>query len=249
MSETRSFYYPRPIQPEEVISIEGGDFHHLRDVLRLDVDDPIELVTYTGRYNATILQMRKNSAEILVRSVVQKKESPCRYILWQSMIKPSKMDEVMDIATEMGVSEIVPLITERSTLPPRQPMEVESRTKRWQRIIVSAAKQAKRDYVPSVSSPISLERALHSSSEEDEIRIFFWECAENKDITVYLHSKQASRKVILLIGPEGGFSQEEASRIIQSGFVPASFGPTILRAEYAGLFALGLVRYLLYLAS
>ena len=244
MSELRSFYYPHPVHPGELISLEGSDLHHLRDVLRLGPDENVELITYSGRYQAKIIQLKKNGSELLIQSEISKKESKYRLILWQSIIKSGKMDEVMDKATEMGVSEIVPLITERSA-PMLQPKaENKSRIQRWQRIVITAAKQSRRDFVPIVSSPVPLVSLLHTLTDTDELRIFFWECAEQRDLSEYLRSKPKSHNIILLIGPEGGFSQEEASAILQKGFMTASLGPTILRAENAGFFALGLVQYL-----
>ncbi|MCE5222624.1 16S rRNA (uracil(1498)-N(3))-methyltransferase [bacterium] len=244
MSELRSFYYPHAVHPGELISLEGSDFHHLRDVLRLGPDENVDIITYSGRYLAKIIQLKKNSSELIIQSEISQKESKYRLILWQSLIKSSKMDEVMDKATEMGVSEIVPLITERSA-PLLQPKaENESRIQRWQRIIITAAKQARRDFVPIVSPPVPLVSLLCSLADADELRLFFWECAEQRDLSEYLRSKPQSHSIILLIGPEGGFSQEEASAILQKGFMPASLGPTILRAENAGFFALGLVQYL-----
>ena len=245
MSELRSFYYPHPVHPGELISLAGSDLHHLRDVFRLGTDENVDIITYSGRYLAKIIQLTKNGSELLIQSEICKKESKYRLILWQSMIKSSKMDEVMDKATEMGVSEIVPLVTERSA-PLLQPKaENEGRIQRWQRIIITAAKQARRDFVPIVSPPVSLVSLLPTLADTDELRLFFWECAEQRDLSEYLRSKPQSHHIILLIGPEGGFSQEEACVILQKGFMPASLGPTILRAENAGFFALGLVQYLL----
>jgi len=223
----------------------GNDFHHMRDVIRINQGDKVIILTSSGKYHAIVDSFNKNSAQLTVLSEVQKKESTRHFIVWQSILKGSKMDEAIDRMTEMGATSIVPVLTERTDFIPKTPEEAQIKRERWQRIVISASKQARRDFVPEVSPITPLDSLLQSPPKTSEIRIFFWECSNQKNLYSLLHDHASASTIVLLIGPEGGFSPSEAARIMECGLMEASLGDTVLRAENAGFFALGMVQYFL----
>lgn len=231
------------------IRIIGNDFHHMRDVIRIHQGERVIILTKSGKYDAMVEEYDKNSVLVKILTEVKKQESSWRFIVWQSILKGSKMDEAIDKITEMGASMIVPVITERTDFIPKTSEDVQNKKERWQRIVISASKQARRDFVPTVSSIFSLSSLLQTPKEESEIRIFFWECSPQKNLYPFLQSHVTSQTIILLIGPEGGFSSKEASEILDHGFMEASLGNTIIRAENASFFALGMIQYLLSMAK
>lgn len=227
------------------ITILGNDFHHMRDVIRINQGDKVIILTPSGKYYAIVDSFNKNSAHATVLSEVQKKESARHFIVWQSILKGNKMDEAMDRITEMGATSIVPVLTERTDSIPKTPEEAQTKRERWQRIVISASKQARRDFVPEVSLITPLMTLLQSAFKTSEIRIFFWECSNQKNLYSLLQDHASASTIVLLIGPEGGFSPIEAARIMEYGLMEASLGDTVLRAENAGFFALGIVQYFL----
>lgn len=139
------------------------------------------------------------------------------------------MELVLQKGTELGVCAFTPVLTGRS-IPGGEGSEG-NRMKRWRRVLDEAARQCRRAYLPRLDAPLSLADALTGSQEE--LRLLLWE----KGALPLAEALPAHRPInaAVLIGPEGGFSDEEAALAMKAGFLPVGLGPRILRTETAGL--------------
>jgi 16S rRNA (uracil1498-N3)-methyltransferase len=219
-------------------TISGGDYRHVVKVLRMKEGDAITLfdgnaVEYEGRVSLV------GSKEIVVDIVSSRKvetDSPLRITLMQGLPKGDKMDYIVEKATELGVYSIVPVITERSQVGRAD------RKMRWERIAVEASKQCGRTKPPAIENTLNFEVAVKYS--------------ENNDLAVILHvgsqvslkdflnnTLQHPKNIIVLIGPEGGFSENEVLLASEMGFTSLGLGPRTLRTETASLAVLSIIQF------
>ena len=239
------------VEPDQIvgdlISIEGPDAHHIADVLRLSPGDPIIVCDGEGyEYQGDIIRYTKDEVTVQVLSVRKSvSESPIRIILAQGMPKkPETLELVIQKATELGVARVVPLITERAVVRLKEE-RLEKRLSRWNRIALEAAKQSQRAKVPTVDSPLNLTEFLETIPR-DAFCLMPWEMEKSTGIKKALDwelNNRFARTVVVLIGPEGGFSEQEIDIACRAGAVPVSMGPRILRTETAGITALGIIQY------
>jgi 16S rRNA (uracil1498-N3)-methyltransferase len=240
---------PRPprffISPEQVsgqsITISGEDVNHIVKVLRMKTGDELLLCDGKGaEYSAKIVQVNKSdiTAEVKARSMRE-----IRYpliTLGQGLPKSDKMDWIVQKATELGVANIVPLTTERTIVKPK---DEEKRVARWQKIAREAAMQSNRPDIPLVETirPFS-DFVQIPNSELRTLRLMPWE-EGTVPIKEILPANPGMKNIIVLIGPEGGFSAHEAEAAQGKGFHLASLGPNILRTETAAIAALSMIGY------
>ncbi len=241
-------FHPLEEEPKAV-HIRGEKAHYLATVLRCSEGDDIIIFDGKGAsYRALIKSVTKKEvlAEIS-QAIRENTESPLRIMLVQGLLKGEKMDLVIQKTTELGIREIIPVITERSQV------RVTKKVGRWRKIAEDASRQCGRSVVPFVHEPVEFSRFLSGATPEPgsgAIKgLMFWE--EDG-----LPIKNAGRKVssayrpiidspfYLLIGPEGGFTKEEVRTAESRGFVVTSLGTRILRAETAAITAAAIVQYL-----
>jgi 16S rRNA (uracil1498-N3)-methyltransferase len=221
--------------------VAGTDADHIRKVLRLGPGDRIFLFDGSGtEWEAKIEAVEANqviAAVIAARRPQQ--ESPLRIAVAQGILKEKKMDQVIRQLTELGADAWIPFAAERSVARP-DPRKIEARMKRWQKIAVEAAKQCRRLKVPEVSPAADFDRALRRA-EGHTLKIAFWEKARTG--TGWPTEPKKPESVFLLVGPEGGFTADEIALAESAGFLPASLGPRILRAETAAVVACALAQH------
>ena len=206
--------------------LTAEEHHYIKNVLRMKVGDPLYL--FNGgetEFLAKISAMDKNKTTLQVlTSQKGNKESPLEIVIGQGLPKGSKFDDLIPRVTELGISEFVPLITERSDLKKASPQKV----LRWQKIAKQSAQQTGRTKVPTLTSPITLTNFLDSYPQHE--KILFYELEDSKDLKNVLAETNATR-FCLLIGPEGGFSPQEIEKAKQAKFHVVSLGKRILRTE------------------
>lgn len=220
------------------ISLEAAASNHLHKVLRLAENHLITVFNGTGgEYQARIVKPHKQRTEIEIQAFsADNKTSPLSLELGIALSKGDRMDWVMQKATELGVTKITPLISERTEVK-LSGERLEKRLTRWQQQIISACEQCGRNVLPQLSSSAKLPA---------------W-CQDNTaDVKAVLHhrtantltSEQSPKAVSLLVGPEGGLSDDEIKLATTCGFVPMSLGPRVLRTETAPLAAISLLQYI-----
>ena len=251
-------YLPITHTKEDRILITGEKSRYLTSVLRCRKGD--ELTVFDGKGNCLKTKILKADKREVTAEILEKffsdAESPIRILLAQGLLKSQKMDLVIQKATELGVKQIIPLITERSLV------KETGKVLRWRKIAEEASRQCGRSVIPVVCEPIKFkiffESPLFRPEVErvkqalDEIKGFiFWEEgklslkeAMNKISSSATHAFTDSA-LYLFIGPEGGFTREEVLLAQEKGLIIISLGKRILRSETAAISALTLVQFLL----
>lgn len=221
------------------VDVTGGDARHLVKVLRLAKGD--EVVAFDGKggeWSATIAAASPSRVTVALgpkrRAVT---ESPCRILLGQGIGKGEKLDLVVRAGTELGVAEIVPVLTSRAIATADGTAKVD----RWRRIAEEACKQSGRSVVPVVHAPEDL-AAFLVRAKSAALKVVPW---EGGGITLGAAASAASASsAAILIGPEGGLSEKEVVAAEKSGFVAVTLGPRILRTETAGIVAVAALQLL-----
>ena len=219
---------------------------HIARVLRMRVDDPITLFDGCGGEFAahiTSVNPKRVEAKCSERQNVER-ESPMPITLAQGMSKGSRMDIVVQKATELGVTQIVPLMTARSVLKLDGDKAL-ARQSHWQGVAVSACEQCGRNRVPEVAIPIALDTWLN-----DRTRVgAAWILAPDAEQPLLALASEAAgfdhRPSTVLIGPEGGFNDDEIQQALSLGFNAATLGPRILRTETAAIAVLSVLQTVL----
>ncbi|NLJ99734.1 MAG: 16S rRNA (uracil(1498)-N(3))-methyltransferase [Clostridia bacterium] len=227
--------------------IIGDEAYHIIKVLRLGPGTSIIICDGEGyEYKGDIASIDSNT--VIIKILGAKKtggEPGVKISLAQALSRKSANFEfVIQKAVELGVNNIVPLLTDRTVVRAEED-RFRKRRKRWQRIALEAAKQSRRGRVPAVEKPSNLQDFLERLPR-DTLCLMPWEGEDSTGIGEILKwesSKNFIRPVALLIGPEGGFTPEEVDNARRSGAIPVSLGPRILRTETAGIIALGIVLY------
>ena len=238
------FFVPRTNLRETRGVIDGQEFVHLKKVLRLGPGARITVFDDSGwEHEATIRELSGDQAEIeILRSYDAGTESALRITLGIGMTKGEKLDFVVEKATELGVQKIVPF-TSSFSVPKLDLHKIAARTARWQKIALSAAKQCGRTRVPEILPLCDFERLVKTDTPQT-LKLLFWEDEQQQSLR-QAHEKYSQAKSLLLaVGPEGGFGNQEADLARSHGFEPIRIGRRILRAETAALAALTLVQFL-----
>lgn len=233
---------------EDNIILTGDDAHHVARSLRMAVGDSITVCDMQAtEYDCRITEFV--SDRLVTLKILSSKsaltEPPMKITLFQALPKGDKLDTVIQKAVECGASEIVPFESERCVAKVKQDAE-ERKTERRQRIALEAAKQCGRSVMPLVRQTVSFDRALEIA-KESQICLFCYEGDGTQPIGKILQQKLIENEngeypsVAVIVGSEGGFSQEEAICADRAGLLRTGLGSRILRAETAPIFALSCV--------
>jgi 16S rRNA (uracil1498-N3)-methyltransferase len=217
----------------DTVTIKGKEFRHIREVLRAKKNDRLILITGNGTEYHTVIT-RAGMSSLSVRIVKTTRKSNEAGIFISIGIAPPKgkrMEWFVEKATELGVSEIIPVITNRSVVSPG-----EARVERWRRVAIAAVKQAERSVLPTIQQVQSYEEFLLASMVYP-LRFIAYEKQREGIIEEAVEKKKPS-KILALVGPEGGFEEWEVSEAKEQGFIPVTLGPTKLRTETAGIVVL-----------
>lgn len=234
------FIPPEDIQTETQIPLSIDKSHYLTSVLRSRKGDIVTIIDGRGKaYKAEIITVSNKKAFVkIVSEIVVDTESPFNLVLCQGILKGEKMDMVIQKTTELGIKEIIPIITERSVV--RQTRK----TGRWRKIAEEAAEQCGRAVIPVIHEPMEYSKALSVATDG----FIFWEQGGQPLLEIFQKTKPQSlipNPLFLFIGPEGGFTSEEVAQAEQKGLVRTTLGRRILRAETAAIAAVTLAQFLL----
>ena len=240
----RRFFITQSEITKDKPMIEGPDAHHITSVFRLKPGDEILLVDGTGfEYRATLIRTSKNQVEIAVaEKYAVRTESPTKISVGQGYLKDKKMDMLVRHLTEMGITRWIPMITEYS-IPQIDKKKNTARVERWITIAREAVKQCGRTLVPEITAPVSFEEMVKNSGEMN-LKIMFYENEAQPLNQTLAPGAPPPSEICLLFGPEGGFSTREVDLATTNGFVTASLGPRILRAETASIAACALIQHI-----
>jgi 16S rRNA (uracil1498-N3)-methyltransferase len=231
-------YLPNANSVNNQISITADKARYLASVLRCKAGD--ELVIFNGAGDCFKTKISKAGKKEVIADVLEKfpcnPESPVNITLVQSLLKGEKMDLVIQKTTELGVREIVPVVTERSQLRETR------KTVRWQKIAEEASRQSGRTVIPVVHEPVFFQDIFIGNDlkgfifyEEEGVRL-------SDSVPSFIFHPSS---LFIVIGPEGGFTKEEVELAKEKGLIAASLGKRILRAETAAIAAVTLAQYAL----
>ena len=239
----RRFFLEKNRVKESKATIRGSEAKHIGRVLRLGVGDTLYLLDENGwEYKAEIISKSSKLVEVeLLKKSPPREDSSITVVLGQALPKAKKMDFIVQKATELGVSTIIPFFSER-TIPSLDDKQLKKRRIRWKRIAAEATKQCGRLVVPQIEEMLPFKEILKEWSD-NSLKIILWEDEKNIKLKQVLSENQPHQKVIILIGPEGGFTAEEVDMARQAGFKSVSLGKYILRTETVGLCLLNILQY------
>lgn len=219
---------------DTLIYLNDDDLHHIIKVMRMKIDDKIVCVDIETQLRY-LCKIGKNH-EILIEDIYnESKELPNNLVLAFGLVKSDKLEFVIQKACELGVTKFIPLIMQHSIVKIGE-KKLEKKMQRWHKIIKEACEQAERNTLMEISMPI---KVMDLVNEKQDINFLVYERADfnNKIRTKY----QQNNDILLVIGPEGGFAQEEISFLNSIDFKQVSLGKRILRCETAAISAVSIV--------
>lgn len=239
------------------VFIEGGDYNHIRNVLRMHPGEEISVGTGLSDDEYRCEIEGYEDGRVICKLMFIKKadvESPVKIILFQGLPKADKMELIIQKCVELGVSEIVPVSCKRCIVK-LDDNKAANKIARWQQIAEAAAKQSKRAIIPKVADVMDMKNAIRYAEEMD-IKMIPYELAEGTKETkaIFTELKKLTEtgntngpvpRVAVFIGPEGGFEEEEVKQATETGILPISLGNRILRTETAGMVVLSWINYCL----
>jgi 16S rRNA (uracil1498-N3)-methyltransferase len=251
LMQRRRFYASPDEFDGKLVRLSPDESHHLLRVLRLTRGEEVYVFDGCGEeFQCRFAEVEGKSAvlEVIAR-LSDEVESPLRLTLVQALTKGEKFDWIVQKATELGVSRIIPLASEHADLK-LNGEQAEKRVERWQRISLEALKQCGRRRQVEICKPCTLADFLAESSaaaalEESPAAIIFFNERGGSLINQALEALQQRGAVIALVGPEGGWSDREIECLQAQGCLAVTLGRRVLRTETAALAALTLLQHLL----
>lgn len=226
--------------------LDAEQSHHCGQVMRQEVGDVF--TAFDGRGTEAKARITEIGRDEVKFQVLAKAASPRpMHPVWlaQALTKPKSMDLILQKATELGVSELVPLQSDHSVTQVDEE-KAEAKTDKWQKLTIEAAKQCGQNWLPVVHAPIAPKNFI-AEIPRGAIKLIASLQAEAKPLKGVLREHLANLKpgtpIMIMIGPEGDFTPAEIGQARSAGFIPVSLGKIILRAETAAFFVLSAIAY------
>ncbi|WP_419775444.1 RsmE family RNA methyltransferase [Ignavigranum ruoffiae] len=245
----RYFIPESSLETGSLVELEDTDHHHLFKVMRAKAGDMVEIVDSAGHlYLAQVEESNKTKqADLIILESLDTpiSELPVNVCLAVGISKNDRLDWLVQKATELGATTIIPLKLERNVV--QWPVnKLAQKLERLQKIANNAAQQAKRLKIPRILAPMTLAELIQSSADYDVKWLAYEETAKSGQHGGLVHDlNQLSPKqeVLAVFGPEGGIDPVEANQLIEAQFKTISLGPRILRAETAPAYLMSLISY------
>ena len=246
-------YCPNPLSVDAVTTLDKRSSHHVQNVLRARINDSVELFNGDGyRYFAQVAELGKCIQLLITDSAINHSESPVHITLVQSISRGDRMDTTVQKAVELGVSAIKPVYTRQSIARLDDKRETR-KVEHWRQIAVGASEQCGRSLVPQICRPQVLIDYLKTLSASDSIETRLALIPEaptpllefgltTVDASAEPAEDQTPMPIVLLVGPESGFDDDEIASAVQAGYKTVRCGPRILRTETAGAAALAILQ-------
>jgi 16S rRNA (uracil1498-N3)-methyltransferase len=247
MPDLRSFCLPPELEPKE-IRLSREESHHLVTTNRARAGDTV--VVFDGRGNEWVCECAepaRNEARLKVRFLQKARPLPYAITLAQALPKGKYMDSIVRMATEVGVANIVPLLSDRTIVKVEAGAE-EHKLEKWQATAVEAAKQCGNAFLPTIQPVQPAEQFITASPRNHDLRLIASLQPGARSLKTVLkqfrdEKGRAPKSVAWMIGPEGDFTTAEMAAARNAGFEPVSLGPLVLRCETAAIFALSILSY------
>ena len=224
----------------DLFELSVDDSYHITKVMRNKIGDKIEVVIDKKLYICEIVELKDLVKVQRIEEVICDSELPCFVAIAQSLVKEQKMDLILQKSCELGVSEIIPINATRSIV--KLDKKETKKIDRWNKILKEASEQSKRVVIPKVNEIMDIKDLTNL---DYDIKIL---CTVNElsmSLKKVLDKDLTNLKILFVIGPEGGFTDNEEKILIDNGFISTSFGKRVLRTETASLYALSIKNYIL----
>ncbi len=222
---------------EQFVIIEGSDFNHIKNVLRLREGEEISVGNGEDENDYRCLIEKFEEDRVICKIIFVKKanvELPSKVYLYQCLPKGDKMEFIIQKCVELGVSEIIPVSSKRCVVK-LDDKKAKSKIARWQSIAEAAGKQSKRAIVPFIGQVKTFKEAVEDAKKAD-IKLIPYELCEDAESTKDIFANlEGGKDIAIFIGSEGGFDEEEVKYAFDNGFTPITLGRRILRTETAGM--------------
>lgn len=223
-----------------IFTLSKEDSYHITKVMRFKIGEKIEIVYNNKTCISEILSLEPNVTARIIDEIIENTEISYNVTLVQSLVKEQKMDYILQKMTELGVNKIIPYQAERSIVKLND--KVNKKIERWQTIIKEASEQSKRTVIPTVTNAISLKEL--EEIEGYDYKFIATVNEKQQNLKKVLSKVKKGATMIIVVGPEGGFTCLEEDRLMKKGFIPISLGKSVLRTETAGLFFMSVVRFI-----
>ena len=217
------------------LELEESDYHHIKTVMRMKPGDIIEVV-YDGKVNKCTLN--KDYSYNVISSETKESKNK-KIIVAFALLKEQKLDYLFQKSTEVGASEFIPLISKRSLIK-FDSNKLNVKLARWNKIVKEASEQSFRIEKPFINAIMDIKDLVKYDAD---LKILFTLTKNTKSIKKILQKNNNCDKILIVTGPEGGFDPTEEEYLIKNGFIPASLGDNVLRAETAPVVAIGMINY------
>jgi 16S rRNA (uracil1498-N3)-methyltransferase len=226
------------IQGDTFILTDKEQLHHLTVVSRARHGDAISLFDRQGNaYLGSISLIKKTELTVQIASRLKAKLSKIQLTLACAIPKASGMDDIVDRLTQLGVTTLIPMMTERvlaKTFEPQKKLD------RWRKIALNAAEQSQRNSLLEIPGVLGLDEVMQMTANFD-LKLIPTLYGRTKSLTEVLQ-KLSSGKIVVLIGPEGDFTSQEVEKAQLEGFIPVSLGRNVLRVDTAAVAVAALVQ-------
>lgn len=226
------------------IKLHGEDVQHIKKVLRTKIGEKI--VVCDGDNTDYTVQIQSIEDMEIIADIIEKRkcdtEPPIRVVLFQGVPKSDKMELIIQKCVELGISEIIPVITTRTIVKFDNAKDEIKKQLRWQKIANEAAKQCNRGVLPIIGLPLDFATAVEKIKDFNLFLMPYENEADTKLKGVLENYRDAS-SIGIFIGPEGGFAENEVKKCLEAGCIPVTLGKRILRTETAGFAVLSILMY------
>ena len=227
------------------ITLGRDDSHYISQVLRMKTGEQLKVVLKDGiEALCEVCEITKDEVTLKITGTEKNtSEPPYGIVLYQSVSKGERMELTIQKCVELGVTKIVPVFSSRCVVRPDEPKKQKSKTERWQKIALEAARQSGRGIIPEVAQPLFFAQAVEDSRRCDTV-LFPWEEEHGETLKQALsHLEKKPQSIAVFIGPEGGYDVSEAELAREAGAVTVTVGERILRTETAGAAVLAMLLY------
>jgi 16S rRNA (uracil1498-N3)-methyltransferase len=237
-------YFVDPAQfGEHEVTLQGEDVHHIVTVMRSEPGQEIIVCDGLGRVaiaRLSLLSAKEVKAEI-TQALLEQRELPVRVTVAQGLPKGDKLEWILQKGTELGAHAFLPYSSER-TIVKLDAKKEGKKLERWKKIVKEAAEQSHRTRLPQVLSLLTFKQVL-DTAEDYSRAVIAYEKENGATLHEALGTLSAGDSLLILIGPEGGFSEAEVELAQSKGVMPVGLGPRILRTETASQYALSAISY------
>lgn len=219
--------------------LEGTDIRHIKKVMRMNINDKIEVVYNNKLHICEITSLEPFNIKV-IEELDEDKKTKIELTVAVALVKEQKMDLILQKLTELGVSRIIPVSMERSIVK-LDKERFNKKKVRWESICKEASEQSKRTNIPIIEDIKSIKDL---TKEDADLKLVASTKEKEKLLNYYLQSIEDCAKIIMVIGPEGGISDKEEDILVSNGYNRVSFGNLIFRVETATIYVASIINYI-----